>query len=207
MCRGLESHFYRQPLYMAIPHSFIFPKIWKQCGVGEGGFTLWRMFHRKYPANIRLDADVFRLRLPKRSWRRLDQDEYVRFSLTSSEDVFKTSWSRQIYLSWPCLLNVFNTSFKTSSRSFVKRLQDVFKTSRKDIFKTFSRRIIKLNYSCSHVFEKHSTRFWDIFFQRRLSTEGYARVTPLLINLWSVYKICKRDKIFSSFSFSIYYTF
>ena len=34
--------------------------------------------------------------------------------------------------------------FKTSSR----RLQDIFKTSWKDIFKTFSRLIIKLNCSC-----------------------------------------------------------
>ena len=36
--------------------------------------------------------------LMKTSWRRLDQDEYVHLSLTSSEDVFKTSWSRPIYL-------------------------------------------------------------------------------------------------------------
>ena len=107
--------------------------------------------------------------------RRLDQDEYVRLSLTSSEDVFKTSWSRPIYLSWPY---VFKTSsrrlVKTSSRHFQdvvktfwrslqdvlqKRLQDVFKRSSRHlrdifktscnvIFKTFSRRIIKLNCSC-----------------------------------------------------------
>ena len=55
------------------------------------------------PANICLDEDVL-----KTSSRRLDQDEYVRLSLTSSEDVFKTSCK-----------NVF----KTSSR----RLQDVLK--------------------------------------------------------------------------------
>ena len=47
--------------------------------------------------------------LMKTSSRRLDQDEYVRLSLTSSEDVFKTS-SRRLA--------------KTSSR----HLQDVFKT-------------------------------------------------------------------------------
>ena len=33
------------------------------------------------------------------SSRRLDQGEYVRLSLTSSEDVFKMSWSRPIYSS------------------------------------------------------------------------------------------------------------
>ena len=41
--------------------------------------------------------------------------------------------------------------------------------------------------------------------QRRLSTEGFVQVT-LLRNVWSVYKICKSDKNFSSFSFSLYYT-
>ena len=33
--------------------------------------------------------------------RRLHQYEYVCLSLMSSEDVFKTSWLRQIYSSWP----------------------------------------------------------------------------------------------------------
>ena len=52
-----------------------------------------------FPANNRFDKDVFRLRLQSTSSRRLDQDKYVRPSLTSSEDVLKTSWSRAIYLS------------------------------------------------------------------------------------------------------------
>ena len=103
-------------------------------------------------------------------FRRLHQDEHIRLSHTSSEDVFKMSWTIQ-YSSW---LYVFKTSsrcfqdvFKTSSRrvkmSFrhpqkvllrrlqevlQKRLQDIFKTSCKDVFKTFSSRIIKLNCSC-----------------------------------------------------------
>ena len=38
---------------------------------------------------------------------------------------------------------------KTSSRRFWRRLQGFFKTSCKDIFKMFSKRIIKLNCSCS----------------------------------------------------------
>ena len=66
-------------------------------------------------------------------YRRLDQDEYVRLSLTSSKDVFRTS-SRHL-----------QDVFKTSSRCFVKassrNLQDVFKTSSKcfeDLFKTSS---------------------------------------------------------------------
>ena len=139
----------------------------------------------KIPANIHLDEDVlkttFRLRLQKMSSRRLDQDEYIRLSHTSSEDVFKTSWSRPIYSSW---LYVFKTScenvFTTSSRRLQdilkkssKRLQDIFKTSCKDVFKTFSRRIIKLNSYCKHVFETYSTRFFDVL-QRRLSTGRFA---------------------------------
>ena len=85
--------------------------------------------------------DVF-----KTSSRPLDQDEYVRLSLTSSEGVFKTS-SRRLgqdqyirlgYTSSIRLQDVFKTSsrrfqniFKTSS----KRLQDVLK----NVFKTSSR--------------------------------------------------------------------
>ena len=65
--------------------------------------------------------------LMKTSSRRLDQDEYVRLSFTSSEDVFKTSWSRPIYSSWPYV-------FKTSSR----RLQDMS-----------SRRLQRNNFSSS----------------------------------------------------------
>ena len=105
--------------------------------------------------------------------RRLDLDECIRFSHSPSEDVFKTSWSRPIYLPWPYVFktssrrfqddfktsckNVFKASsrflqdvLKTSSRHLLqdvlpRRLQNVFKTSCKDAFKMFWRRIIRLN--------------------------------------------------------------
>ena len=88
--------------------------------------------------------------------RRLDQDEYVRLRLTSSEDVFKTSWSRPIYSSWPYVFktssrrfqDVFKTPCKNVSKTSSRPFEGVFKTSCKDIFKTFSRRVIKLNCSC-----------------------------------------------------------
>ena len=83
-----------------------------------------------FPANIRLDEDVL-----KTSWKRLssssledvfktssrllDQDEYVRLSLTSSEDVW----------------------VKTNIFVLAIRLQDVFKTSCRNVFKTSSRRL------------------------------------------------------------------
>ena len=133
--------------------------------------------------------NVFRLRLQKTSWRRLDQHEYVRPSLTSSEgrlqdvlvktnifvlsvrlqdvfkrfwrrlqDVFKTFWRRLQDVLQKRLQGICKTSsrrfeevFKTSSSHF----QDVVKTvwrclqdALQSYFKTFSRRIIKLNCSC-----------------------------------------------------------
>ena len=63
--------------------------------------------------------DVFRLHLQKTSSRLLDQDEYVRLSLTSSEDVW----------------------VKTNIFVLAIRLQDVFKTSCRNVFKTSSRRL------------------------------------------------------------------
>ena len=108
---------------------------------------------------IKTNMLVFALRLLKTSSsRRVGQDQYIRLGHASSrrlQDDFKTSLR--------CLAKTysrrFEDVFKTSARLLEKRLQhifktssrcfeDVFKTSCKDIFKTFSRRIIKLNCSC-----------------------------------------------------------
>ena len=92
-------------------------------------------------------------------WRRLDQDEYVCLSLRSSEDVFKTSWTRPIYSSW---LYVFKTSCQDVFKTFWRRLQNVFKTSWKtssrhlqDVFKTFWRRL-------QNIFKTSSRRLQDV---------------------------------------------
>ena len=94
-----------------------------------------------------------------------DRDEYIYLTHTSSEDVFKTSWSRPIYFPWSYVFKTFSRRlqdvFKISSRhlalTFSRRLQNVFKTSScknvfktscKDVFKTCSRRIIELICSC-----------------------------------------------------------
>ena len=119
----------------------------------------------------------------KTSSRRLDQDRYIRITHTSSENVLKTSWRRLDQGKYILLGH-------TSS----KRLQDIFKTSCKNVFKTSTRHL-------EDVFGTYSKHFWDVL-QRRLSIEGFAYVT-LLRNLWSVYKICKSDKSFSNFSFSL----
>ena len=72
------------------------------------------------PANIRLDEDVLKTSFVFVFRRRLDQDEYVRLSLTSSRRLGQDQYIRLGY---------------TSRR----RLQDVFKASCKSIFKTSSR--------------------------------------------------------------------
>ena len=80
------------------------------------------------PASIRLDEDVLKMSLVLVFRRRLNQEKYIRLGHKPSR----------------CLQDVF----KTSSR----RLQNVLKTSCKsickyckDVFKTFSRGIIRLN--------------------------------------------------------------
>ena len=103
-----------------------------------------------FPANIRLDEDVLKTSFVFVFRRRLDQDEHIRYTHTSSKDIFKTSSRR--------LQGIFKT--------FSRRFEDVFKTSCKDVFKTLSKRIIKLY--CSFV-NKFSRRLQDVFttFLRR----------------------------------------
>ena len=96
--------------------------------------------------------------------RRLDQDEYVRLSLSSSEDVFKTSWPGPIYTSWPY---IFKTLWRHLQDVLQKHLEDIFNTSSRhfeDVFKTSSRVCLQ------NVFKTSWKRLHDIFkrFWRRL---------------------------------------
>ena len=75
------------------------------------------------PQNIRLDEDILKTSFVF-VFKRLYQDEHIHLSHTSSEDVFKTSWSRPLYSSWSY---VFKTSW--SRPIYSRRFQDVFKTS------------------------------------------------------------------------------
>ena len=112
----------------------------------------------------------------KTSSRRLDEDEYVLINHTSSEDVFKTSWSRPIYSSWLYV-------FKTSSRRF----QDVFKTSCKNVFKTSSRRL-------QDVFKTSSRRLANTSWrhlQDVLKTYHQVKLF-LLTSLWEVFNLFVR---------------
>ena len=99
--------------------------------------------------------DDFRLRLQKTFSRCLDQHDYIRLNHASSEDVFKTLWSRPTYSSWSyflktssgCFEDVFNTSSGSLGKTSFRRFQDVFKTSCKNVFKT-SQDIFKTSSRC-----------------------------------------------------------
>ena len=140
--------------------------------------------------------DVFRLCLQKTSSIRLDQDEYVRLSLTSSEDVSKTYWSRPIYSSWP-------HAFKTFSRRF----QEVFKTSRKNLFKTSSRCFEDVfRMSCQDVFKTSLKRLHNVLknvfkislrrLQDVLKTSSRHRQDVLQKYLQEVFKTYHQVKLF-----------
>ena len=131
--------------WKTLRYNVLYFPIWMKWGVDYiNSSTVKYKQDRTSPANIRLDEDVFRLRLQKTSWRRLDHNRYVRLSLMSSEDVLVKT---KIFVLAIRLQDVFKTFsrrlqdvlkniFKTSSR----RLQDVFKTSLRRLPKMSSRR-------------------------------------------------------------------
>ena len=123
-----------------------------------------------YPVNIRFDEDVLKTSFVFVFRRRL-QDVLIKTNMFAlALRLQKTSWSRPIYSSWPYV-------FKASSRRFQnvlqKRLQDIFKTSRRrfcsdDVFKTSSRLLAKISSRrLQNVFKtsvKMSSRhFQDVF--------------------------------------------
>ena len=132
---------------------------------------------------------------------------------SSSEDVFKMSWSRRIYSPYSYvfrrrlqdvfikinifvlvirLQDVFKTFsrhpqdiFKTSSRCF----ENVFKTSSRhlqDVFKTYYQVKVFLVTQFQDIFETYSKRFWDVLL-RRLSTGGLPRS-----HFWEIYGQCTK---------------
>ena len=132
-------------------------------------------------ANIRLDEDVLKTSFVFVFRRRLDQEEFVRFSLTSSEDVFKTSsrrlsqeqyvrpghtFSRRLQDVLPrCLQDVYKTSSRRLAKTSSRYLQDVLKTSWRylqDVFKTYYQVKGFLVTELQEIFETYSKRFWDL---------------------------------------------
>ena len=102
------------------------------------------------PANIRLDEDVLKTSFVFVFTRRLHQDEYIHFTHTSSEDVFKAS-SRRLDQDQYIRLG------HTTSR----RPQEIFKTSWENIFKTSSKQH-------QDFFKISSRRFQDVYYQVKL---------------------------------------
>ena len=131
---------------------------WCYHSMPRGGYQ-----HSKHSSWWGRLEDVFRLRLQKTPWRRLDQDEYIHLSHSSSEDVFKTSWSKPYIHLRHTSSRRFQDVFKTFRRRLQdvlrKRLQGIFKTSSRhlqdvlprrlqDIFKTSSRRLARMPSRC-----------------------------------------------------------
>ena len=103
------------------------------------------------------------------------------------------------------LQNIFKRSCKNVFKTSSRRLQDVLNTSSRrlqDLLQRYLQNVFK-TYHQVNLFLLASLQE---VLQRRLSTDGFAQVT-LLRNLWSVYKICKSNENFPSFSFLLYYTF
>ena len=117
----------------------------------QGSNCLDKSFHLSHKLDHTQQTFVFM----KTSWKRL-QDVLIKTNMfavalrlqkTSSRRLPDVLVKTNIFALAICLQDVFKTSsrhlqdvLKTSSRC----LQDIFKTSCKDIFKTFSRRTIKL---------------------------------------------------------------
>ena len=122
-----------------------------------------------HPANIRLDKDIFCLRLQKASsqdvliktiiftysyfFRRLLQDVLIKTNIFTLLILLQKTSSRRLDQDQYIRLGHMSSRrlAKTSSRHlqnvFKTSCKNVFKTFCKDVFNTFSRRIIELNCS------------------------------------------------------------
>ena len=159
-------------------------------------------------ASWRRLEDVFRLCLQKTSSRRL-QDFLIKTNMFALalrlQDVFlgQDQYIHLGYTSSRRLQDVFKTSSRRLAKTSSRHLQDVLQRYLQDVFKTYHQ--VKLFLL---------TRLWEVFntflrrsFPKTVIYRGICLGNTFLRNLWLVYEICKRDKNFSSFSFSLYYTF
>ena len=116
----------------------------------------------------------------------------IRLQRTSSEDVFKTSWSRPIYSSCPYV-------FKTSSRYF----QDVFKMSSRylqDVFKTSSRPLGNVSWRhLQDVLKTYHqvklyllTSLWEVFNMFVSRTDCLQKDSPRPRHFWQIYGKCRK---------------
>ena len=134
--------------------------------------TFWNCIHLLTQQSVvwwRRLGDVFCLCLQKRtSSRRLDQGEYVRLSLTSSEDVlvktniFVLAIRLQDVLP-RCLQDVFKTSSRRLAKASSRHLQDVFKASLGRLAKTSSRRLQNFFKTSCKTFPRNPQDLFKMF--------------------------------------------
>ena len=120
------------------------------------------------------------------------------------------SCSRPVYSSWPY---VFKTSSMHLKDVFWRRLPDVFKTFLtflQDVFKTYSRRLEKMfsrrfqDVSSSYTAFVHTSSRSIQHVSETYCKDGYLYRDLPRSHFWEIYGQCTK---FSSFSFSLYYTF
>ena len=137
--------------------------------------------------------DVFCLRLQKTSSRclsslslkhffktpsrHLGQGEHIHLGHTSSEDVFKMTWSRRIYLPWSYVFKTFTRClqdvFKTSSRN----LQDVLLRRIQDVFKIYYQvKLFLLTLLQQDLFTRCFQDVFSTFFRRTTKTIIYIKI-------------------------------
>ena len=118
----------------------------------------------------------------------------------SSEDVFKTSWSRSIYSPWPYVLrrrlenvliemNMFVLVIRLAEMSWT-RVQNMLKKSCKDVFKTFSRRLQDILSSYKLFLLTHLQDVFNTLLTYIAKTIICRKICLGLIlrNLWSGYR-------------------
>ena len=115
------------------------------------------------------DVFVFVFRRRLEDFLRLHQDKYVRLSLMSFEDVFKTSSRRLGQDQYICLGHTSSRRlqdvFKTSSR----RLQDVLKTSSRhfqDVLQRYLQDVFKMYHQVKLFLLTHLWEAFNTFLRR-----------------------------------------
>ena len=133
---------------------------------------------------IKTNIFALALRLQKTSSRRIGQDQYIRLAKTSSRHLQDVLQKR------------LQDIFKTSSRRFE---DDVMQRCLQDVFKSYHQVKLSLLTSLQDVF--------NTFRRRTAKTVIYRKIFPGHTSETFIVSVQKSYKNFSSFNFSLYYTF
>ena len=89
----------------------------------------------------------------------LDQDEYIRLTHTSSEDVFRASSKRHDQDQYIRLGHTSSMRLQDVFKTCLRHLQDVLQRCLQDVFKIFYQVKLFLVTQFQEVFETYSKRF------------------------------------------------